>query len=223
MSSMRPPELGPRRVLLVEDETMSRTLLAGVLRAAGFTVQPCSSAAEAAKSFAGFDPDAMVCDIDLGSGPTGLDLVVSLTKRAPHLAVVIVSNYVITPDYRHAGLGAATYLRKQDLADTDVLVGALEAALQDRAPRAAEGQQPAAPLDRLTDTQVQVLRMVAAGMSNEEIARRRGTTPKSVEHVIGRILAVLDLGRDPAVNARVAAARLYIEEAGLPGPGQREA
>ncbi len=211
-----PEELKPRRVLLVEDETMSRTLLAGVLRGAGFEVAACASAAEASKRFASFDPDAMVCDIDLGRGPTGLDLVLALTRRAPYLAVVIVSNYTITPDYRHEVLARAAYIRKQDLSDIDGLVGALEAALHDRVPRPRIGSAGVSRLSVLTASQVQVLRMVAEGLGNEEIATRRGTSVKSVEHMVGRILLALEIGGDSRLNPRVAAARLYIEEAGLP-------
>ena len=209
-----PPEA--RRVLLVEDETMSRTLLTGVLRGAGFVVQACASAPAAALAFDEFDPDAMVCDIDLGPGPSGLDLVVALTRRAPHLAVVIVSNYAITPDFRNEALGRAAYLRKQDLDDTDILLGTLEEVLRDQGPGAGERLGPGSRLGVLTGTQVQVLRMIAEGLSNEEIARRRGTSPKSVEHVITRILVSLDLGHDASINPRVAAARMYIAEAGLP-------
>ena len=213
------PGVEQRRILLVEDETMSRTLLGGVLRAAGFEVMACSSAAEASLAFEAFDPDAMVCDIDLGAGPSGLDLVLALTRRAPYLAVVIVSNYVITPDYRNEALGRAAYLRKRDLHDTAILISTLEEVLRDRGADSESETTGGGRLAVLTGTQVQVLRMMAEGLSNEEIARRRAITVKSVEHVTTRIFTALDLGHDTAINPRVAAARLYIAEAGLsPAP-----
>lgn len=208
------PENEPRRVLLVEDESMGRTLLTGLLEGAGFHVFACASASEASAAFAGFDPDALVCDIDLGEGPSGLDLVASLGRRAPWLAMVVVSNYVITPDYRHGGLGRAAYVSKRDFTDPAILLDTLEAVLHDQHPRGGPQAASGGRLDVLTDVQVQVLRMIAEGLSNDEIARRRSTSVKSIEHIAGRIFAALGLGADPTVNARVAAARLYLEEAG---------
>ena len=205
-----------RRVILVEDEAMSRSLLCDVLTGAGFEVEPCASAAEALKAFKGFDPEALVTDIDLGQGPSGLDLVVAMAKMAPYLAVVILSNYSITPDYRHDTLGRAAYLRKQELTDSSILLSALEGVLHDQSD--VEHLVAGRRLSGLTPLQVQVLRMIAEGLSNEEIARRRATSVKSVEHLVTRIIMALGLKPDPAVNMRVCAARVYIEEAGLPVP-----
>ena len=205
-----------RRVLLVEDEAMSRTLLADVLQGAGFDVESCGTVREALRVFKVFDPDALVTDIDLGHGPSGLDLVVAMGKMAPYLAIVILSNYTITPDYRHAALGRAAYVRKQELTDSGVLVDALERVLHDQQDREPELGADGRRISALTGSQVQVLRMIAEGLSNEEIARRRQTSVKSVEHLITRLMAALGLSADPAINTRVAAARIYIEEAGLP-------
>jgi DNA-binding NarL/FixJ family response regulator len=207
-----------RRVLLVEDEAMSRTLLADVLTAAGFDVETCASSAAAMEAFTRFDPDAVVTDIDLGHGTSGLELVVALGKLAPYLAVVILSNYSITADYRQGAVGRASHVRKQDLEDTGMLLRALENALRDRRESQSDATQQEQRLARLTSQQVRVLRMMAEGMSNDEIARRRETTVKSVEHIATRIFAALGLGQDASVNTRVAAARIYIEEAGLPAP-----
>lgn len=206
-------ERNRRRVLLVEDEAMSRTLLDGVLVAAGFEVAPCASAAEAMAALAEFDPDAIITDIDLGAGGSGLELIIALERVAPYLAVVILSNYSITPDHRHSALGRATYLRKQDLHETRTLIDALESALSDQQPRNVSTPAHSRTAD-LTPVQAEVLRMVAEGRSNEEIARRRGTSLKSVEHIMSRLFDALGLVADPSLNLRVAAARIYLKEAG---------
>lgn len=205
-----------RRVLLVEDEAMSRTLLNDVLTNAGFDVEARATAKEGLRALRDFDPDALVTDIDLGGGPTGLDLVVAVTKAAPHVAVVILSNYAITPDYRHAGLGRAAYVNKHELSDSRILIDALEDALHDVVQDGEVAIGGSGRLALLTPAQVQVLRMVADGLSNEEIARRRDSSAKSVEHIVSRIFAALGLSPDGSVNMRVAAARIYFEEAGLP-------
>ena len=209
--------LVPRRLLLVEDEAMSRSLLSDVLRNAGFEVESASNSSEAAQAFVEFDPDVIVCDIDLGEGPTGLDLIVSLGTQRTHLPVVVLSNYVITPDYTHPVLARAAYLRKRDLQDTRVLLDALEVVLRDF-PTCVGSMDPGNRLSQLTTAQVHVLRMIAEGLSNAEIAARRDCSIRAAEHMVQRVFTSLGLGSDPSVNTRVAAARIYISEAGLPDP-----
>lgn len=218
MNSSDPMVVPARRVLLVEDEAMSRTLLANALRNAGYDVAVAASASEAVEEFKAFDPDALVSDIDLGDGPTGLDLVLSLTHRNPYLAVLVLSNYSITPDYRHGALANATYLSKKNLSDTRVLLDALDGVLRELEPTQPVRPDPTRPLDALTDAQLQVLRMVAEGLSNSEIAERRHCTPRAAEHMIHRIFLALGLEQDPSINTRVAAAMLYVREAGMPPP-----
>ncbi len=222
MASSNKKEELPRRILVVEDEGLIRTMLRDMLVAAGFKVIAVADAVTAVHDFQRFDPDAILCDIDLGQGASGLDLIVSLTKEAPYLGVVILSNYEITADYRSRWFDRAFYLRKSEVNDVAAVLHALESVLSD-----SEQQNPAADpnptppgLESLTPTQVQVLRMVAAGLSNTEIAERRGSTVSAVEHILNRIFAALGLENNPAVNVRVTAARMFIEWAGRPGSGE---
>lgn len=212
-------EVPSRSVLLVEDEAMSRTLLAGVLEAAGFIVFSAATADEAIEMFQASDPDALITDIDLGPGATGLDLVVSLSQRNPHLPVVVLSNYAITPDYANPVLGRAAYLRKKDLRDTAVLMNALDTVLREQVSGAPSSKRAGDRLAGLTTAQIHVLRMIAEGLSNAEIAERRKCSLRAAEHMVQRTFTALGLGSDPRINTRVAAARIYIEEAGLPGSG----
>lgn len=215
---MADDDVPTRSVLLVEDEAMSRTLLAGVLESAGYEVTTAESADDAIEAFIGVDPDAIVTDIDLGSGATGLDLVVSLANRNPHLPVVVLSNYAITPDYTHPVLARAAYIRKKDLNDTGILLEALDDALRQAGSTHPAKSGMSGRLANLTTSQVHVLRMIAEGMSNQEIADRRRCSLRAAEHMVQRTFTALGLGADSRVNTRVAAARVYIEEAGLPGP-----
>jgi len=206
----------PRSVLLVEDEAMSRGLIAAVLTAAGFDVFTAATADEAIDAFIAVDPDALVTDIDLGAGATGLDLVVSLSARNPHLPVVVLSNYVITPDYTNPVLARAAYLRKKDLSDTGALLVALDTVLREQGSPRAPDRGLGGRLAGLTTAQIHVLRMIAVGMSNAEIAERRRCSLRAAEHMVQRTFMALELGTDPRANTRVIAARIYIEEAGMP-------
>lgn len=211
--------MGPR-VLLVEDEALSRSLLASLLRSAGYIVDAHASARAAALAFPSLRPVAVVSDIDLHEGPSGIDLVVALKKRDPALRIIILSNYAIAPDNRHAALASAAYLNKRELDDPSLLISTLRDLL-DQQPRPMDTRMAAGRLAALTLAQAEVLRMVAAGMTNEEIASRRHTTVKSVENMIHRIIVVLGLPHDASSNSRVLAARLFIQEAGQVGPPHR--
>ncbi len=52
-----------RRLLLVEDEQLTRNLIASFLEHSGFHVASCGSASEAATLAHSFDPDVLVVDI----------------------------------------------------------------------------------------------------------------------------------------------------------------
>ena len=212
---------GATRILLVEDEAMSRTFLSELLTSGGYLVGAHSSAMSASRAFEAFRPAALVTDIDLRDGPSGIDLVVALKKRRPTLRVVILSNYAIAPDRRHAALADAAYLNKRALDVPSVLLETLDRLLSGERGTPMDARSAAGKLDGLTLAQAEVLRMVAAGLTNEEIAARRSTTVKSVENMIHRIMTVLGVEADHSTNTRVLAAKVFINEAGEPGSEAR--
>ncbi len=67
-----------RKILVVEDESLLRNLIANLLESEGFLVQSAGSAVEAKRVAKLFDPDLALLDIELGDGPNGLDLAESL-------------------------------------------------------------------------------------------------------------------------------------------------
>lgn len=203
-----------RSVLIVEDDALLRELLAVALESRGFAAFTAATASDARRAVARVDPDGLVIDIDLGPGPNGFDLADAIRRQAPHVAIVFLTHL---PDPRFAGRGendlprGIAYLRKSALADLDTLVEAMDAALRGM-PTGAHRHDldPGRPLASLTRKQVQVLRMVAEGRTNAQIAEARGVSLKAVEESIGRTFAAL--GLDPAVdgNLRVAAVRRYL-------------
>jgi DNA-binding CsgD family transcriptional regulator len=69
---------------------------------------------------------------------------------------------------------------------------------------------------RCSARQLELLRMIALGYSNERIARERGTGVRAVEQLIHRTYARLDLRGDSDANARVQAVRAYVAAFGMP-------
>jgi DNA-binding NarL/FixJ family response regulator len=209
-----------RTVLVVEDDRLTLGLLAETLTQAGFIVGAAVSAADARRMWAQMDADAVVLDVDLGPGVNGFDLADAFLAQVPHLAVLFLSNL---PDARFAGRNPASlpvgagYVRKDQLADSKALLTALDAVLRGSVqgtPR--HDRDPERPLADLSRIQIDVLRMVALGMSNQQIAHERGTTTKAVHNVIIRAMALIGAEETDEGNARVLAAREFIRVAGFP-------
>lgn len=209
----------PRKVLVVEDDPMTRGLLADILDAAGYVVATASTGADARRLCTVVDPDAVVMDIDLGVGPTGFDVADALLSEHPHLVFLFLTNL---PDPRFAGRNAedlpagAAYLRKERLSEVGLLARTIEQVLRGDRVRTRDDLDPNRPLGTLSQTQIEVLRMVALGMSNQQIANARNTSVRAVESLLSRIMQIIDVDETGRGNARVVAARNFIQAAGLP-------
>lgn len=198
-----------RRVLVVEDQAAMRVLVVDLLQRHGFEVVGAASPDEALEAFDGFDPDALVADIDLGTRPDGVELATLLRRRGPHLGVVLLSSYPRAA----TGLPAAVFVGKSRLGHAGELIEAIERSLGPTA--AAERiEEPDAGdshgLAALTRHQIDVLAMVARGWSNEQVAERSGRSVRAVERSVSRIFDRLGVGGDPELSPRVAAAARYL-------------
>jgi DNA-binding NarL/FixJ family response regulator len=211
-----------RKVLVVEDDALLRSLIADGISGSGFTVVVAANAVEAKKAVLDFDPDVAVLDIELGTGPTGLDVADYITKQKPHIAIVLLTHL---PDPRFAGEDSkaipkrAAYIRKETITQPGALVEIIERVLRDEMDsELRQDLDPDRPLGALSKSQISVLRSVALGLSNAEIAEQRDSTVRAVEQLISRTLVAAGIEGDPSVSTRTAAARAYIEAAGLPIP-----
>lgn len=191
------------RVLLVEDHDFTRATVAAGLRAEQcLIVASVPSARDAMRAVNEHQIDCAVIDFNLGLGPTGADLAHRLRAHDPSIGIVLLTTY---RDRRlHAGdkrpLPPGThYVVKDDVRSTSQLRDAIDIALGD-APRASAKSAPRIPL---TDTQMEILRMVADGLTNAEIAQRRCVSERSVQTALSRILTKVPIEPEPGVNPRV--------------------
>lgn len=208
-----------RHVVVVEDEDFLRSLLADYLENAGFLVTTAANAADARRAIKSVDPDAVVLDIDLGPGPNGLDIGESLLAHSADIAVVYLTSLTDVRVLDEVGRSInprAAYLNKTRIDDGAVLVEALESVLQEKDVSAyrhdKDGERPLADLSL---TQIQILKLIAQGMTNQQIADVRQRSLSATEGTIAR--AFIALGIDPSTdgNARVLAARTFLTQSGL--------
>jgi DNA-binding NarL/FixJ family response regulator len=208
-----------RRILIVEDDALLGSLLTSALGHEGFETECASSALDAKKKLRSFDPDIVLADIDLGEGPSGIDLVNLIHQTRPEVVAIILSKYA---DSRGAGFTHAdvppgvAYLRKSLVHDTGALVTAINNAARGHVDSLRHDQGNRGDLDKLTQSQREVLHLMALGFSNLEIAKRRKVTVSNVEQRISRIFKAFNIPADGTVVPRVEAIRRYIAVNGIP-------
>jgi len=211
-----------RRVLVVEDHALMRSLVADAFAQRGFEPTTAPSAVEALRLVEDADPDLLVTDIDLGSRPNGVELATILRERAPHIAVLFLSNLSREAAAAQARdtVAGASFVNKGAIGSVDELVDAAEAVLVDRPVEHLSGASGAqGALLRLSPAQRETTRLLASGLTNAEIARRRGVSVRAVEKSVERVFQALGLTGDDGIAPRVAAATLYTATYGDPGSG----
>lgn len=156
--------------------------------------------------------ELIIADIDLGIGPTGIDVVQRARADNPQIGVVFITNLA---DPRITGKGWSTipsdaaYIVKTAISSTGALREAVTAAL-DGKDTAVRPTPTVTTTQSLSNTQIGVLKLVSEGLSNDEIATARNTTVRAVERLVNRMMTAAGVPSGP--TARVQLARLYWDQ-----------
>lgn len=202
-----------RHVVVVENEPLMRDLIGKTLEASGFKVTTAANAADAKRVHLAVDPDAMVIDIELGPGPDGFDLAAAITSASPEISIVFLTNIpdprVVGKDVKNIPKNAA-YLRKSNLVDTSELIDALNSVLKNEdASKFRHDLDSQRPLGQLSKKQLEVLKQISEGMSNQQIAEARQTSVRAVEGMVSRVFEALNIDVQDEGNSRVDAVKKY--------------
>lgn len=203
-----------RRIVVVDDEPILRTLVSDRLKAIGFEAWPASDAFEAKSLVVLHDPDALVVDLDLGRGPNGIELILSLQKSNPHLGFVLMTNF--TPSkWEMSSASNLSYVQKKDVSNFAILTEALEEVLLNLpTDRRSFNKLPASKLDKISKRQLETLALISQGLSNGEVASRLGVSVGAIEQTMKRIYAALGIVGTSGVSRRVVASGIYVKEMG---------
>ncbi|MEY4423685.1 MAG: hypothetical protein RLZZ258_788 [Actinomycetota bacterium] len=205
-----------RSVVVVEDDNLVRSLIASHLESAGFEVAVAANFTDAMRLIRVVDPDALILDIDLGPGPTGLDIAERVRKSSDEVAIVFLTS-LSDPRFAESSLpnnaSATAYLNKHLVSEAKVVVDALEAALIDSVDASQRHDLlQDRPLGSLSRLQIQILRLIAEGKTNQQIADLRGRSLGATESAISRTLKALGIDATADVNARVLATHEYVKK-----------
>jgi len=206
-------------VLLLEDDRGYATLVADNLNHRGFEVSLAHSAGQALELAAVKKPAVLVADVYLGPGPSGLDVGQRMQESLPNLKVVYLTNVKeprLVEGAEDFKMGSAAYLHKDRLVNPEFLSDVIKSRLTGgKRTTFRDDRDSNSRLADLTATQIEVLRLMAAGQGNAEIAHVRGTSQRAVETIQQRILAVLNIDHPSRSVACTRAIKIYLAEAGL--------
>lgn len=207
---------GKVSVMLVDDHAIWRGGVRSMLEDTEFdVVGEASSGREALQVAEQVAAQLTLLDIRMAGGD-GLDTLMALKQKHPRMSVVMLTTYD-NPTYmaRAVAGGAAGYLLKG--VERDELLAALRAVSQgemllsmDTLQRSlrgvsVSGTESGELIEPLTEREIEVLRLVATGLSNRDIGAvlfiAESTVKTHVEHIISK------LGVSDRVQAAVWAAR----------------
>jgi DNA-binding NarL/FixJ family response regulator len=207
------------RVLLVDDHDLFRTGLRNLLEEQAVQViGEAADGAQAIRMVRELAPDVVVMDLNM-PGMTGVEATRQVTSQAPLTRVVVLTISDQDEDVMNAILaGACGYLMK-DSSIQDLMQGIRAAAVGEslisphiaakvlqRMRATGTSEQDAATIRaELSDREIQVLKLIANGKDNAQIAGELHISPKTVKNHISNILMKLQI--DNRIQAAVYAVR----------------
>jgi DNA-binding NarL/FixJ family response regulator len=206
------------RVMLVDDHDLFRTGLRNLLEEQGVQIVAEASEGSAALSLVReLTPDVVVMDLNM-PGMNGIEATREIARQAPLTRVVVLTISDEDDDVIEAIVaGACGYLLK-DSSIQDLMQGIRAASVGEalisphiaakvlQSLRAASvNAETVARGPELSDRETEVLRLIANGKDNAEIARDLSISPKTVKNHISNILMKLQI--ENRIQAAVYAVR----------------
>ena len=203
--------LKSHKVLIVEDEIFTQKLICEIITNLGHRCEAAASVNEALSQVKAFSPELIITDLDLGPGPTGIDLINKMDKEFPEIKLAVLTAHTSPNlvDIRFKGLPSRVqYIVKADLHASNSFENILKNAFEQRMTNTVSKVKPVDAI-YLSNTQAELLKLIAQGLSNQAIADQRGTTLRAVEALINRTYQALKLNENDSMNLRVEAVKLW--------------
>jgi len=181
----------PIRILVVEGQYFFRPALRTVIDARPDMeiVAEAGNGGEALELCRLHRPDVVIMDLRL-PGMSGFEAIGQIHRELPSIGILVLSNYEGSEDvYRALSSGALAYLTKD--AGADLLIEAIFSVRAGRryvAPSIGALLASRIPGSELTTRELEVLRLLAKGLSNREVGQQLGISENTVRNHVSRIL-----------------------------------
>ncbi len=201
------------RILAVDDHPLVRQGISGLLAVQSdmSLVAEASNGRDAIQQFRAHRPDVTLMDLQMPE-MSGLDAIIAIRNEFPEARIVVLTTY--TGDIqilRALKAGARAYLLKnllhKELLET---IRAVHAGKKTLSPEASFQLAEHLTDDALTPAEIKVLRLIAAGNANKQIADQLAISEETVKSQVKNILS--KLGASDRTHAAVIGIRRGIIE-----------
>jgi DNA-binding NarL/FixJ family response regulator len=218
------------RIVIAEDNYLVREGTRRLLEDSGEiqVLAAVGTAEELLDAVARLRPDAALTDIRMPPGHhmEGIAAAHAIRAAHPQVGVVVLSQHA---DEAYAfqlfkvGTSRLAYLLKERVGDLDDLLRALREVVAGRSvvdPQVVEAlvahraRLAQSPLSSLSPRELDVLREMAQGKTNQAIAQTLVLSESAVEKHVNAIFSKLGLSEEPQVHRRVAAVLTFLRDAG---------
>ena len=182
------------RILAVDDHSLLRGGIAALVAGQSDmkVVAECSNGREAIQQFRAHRPDVTLMDLQMPE-MSGLDATIAIRGEFPNARIIVLTTYAGDAQaLRALQAGARGYLLKnvvhKELLDT---IRAVHAGKKTLSPQISYELAEHATDDALTKGEMDVLRLIAAGNANKQIADQLSITEDTVKGRVKNILSKL--------------------------------
>ena len=182
------------RIMIVDDHAVVRAGLKAIL---GFesdfdVVDEAGNGRDAAKKAADLKPDVVIMDLMM---PTvgGADATAAILTVQPDTKVLVLTSYGSAEDINRALTNGATGALMKTASDDQLIAAIRKVASGVRvvAPEIAKALKSEPPVNDLTPRQLEILKSVTRGLTNEDIAKQFGITSSGVKQHLSAVFAKL--------------------------------
>ena len=187
-------DASPIRVLAVDDHALIRQGIVGLVtdQSGMSVVAEAANGREAVQQFRAHRPDITLMDLQMPE-MNGLDALIAIRNEFPEARIIVLTTY--TGDVqilRALKAGARAYLLKSTLHKELLdMIRAVHAGKKTISPEASYQLAEHATDDALTPGEISVLRLIAAGNANKQIADQLSITEETVKGRVKNILSKL--------------------------------
>jgi DNA-binding NarL/FixJ family response regulator len=182
------------RVLAVDDHALVREGIAALIARQSDMelIAEASNGREAVEQFRSHHPDVTLMDLQMPE-MGGIDALSAIRGEFPDARIIVLTSYAGDVQVSRALRGGARAYLLKDMLRKELLdtIRAVHAGQKRVSSEVAAGIAEHASDDALTPRETDVLRLIASGKANKEVAAQLGLTEQTVKSHVKNILAKL--------------------------------